>query len=173
MADAETTQAPETAQPKQPDLGLSSEALEGAIDILQTTLADEYMLYTKLRKYHWNVVGPQFHALHERFEEQYTAIELKVDEVAERIRTYGIKAIGTLDEFKARTRLEEHPGVNPEATQMIADIVADHETMVRNLRQDIETVDDDIDDDGLEDLLTQYLQDHQEMAWMLRAHIEG
>lgn len=156
-----------------PQIGLSTEAMEACVDILQKLLADEYVLYTKLRKYHWNVVGPQFKSLHELFEEQYTMLETKIDNVAERTRTYGVVAIGTLEEFKEHSRLQESPGKNPEAKQMIADIMADHEAMVRQLREDIDTVDDDIEDDGLEDFLIATMQDHQDMAWMLRAYLQG
>ena len=36
--------------------------------LLMKTLADEYVLYTKTRNYHWNVTGPQFNDLHKFFE---------------------------------------------------------------------------------------------------------
>jgi len=55
---------------------------------------------------------------------------------------------------------------------MVARAVADHEALVRNLREDIETV-DDLDDEGAEDMLIGLMQDHQEMAWFLRAFLEG
>ena len=57
-----------------PDLGLKENAMTGAVEILSKMLADEFLLRVKLRKYHWNVTGPQFHALHEMFEEQYEAL---------------------------------------------------------------------------------------------------
>jgi starvation-inducible DNA-binding protein len=173
----ETTPAEETTMEEMPEvtspnLGISGEVIEEAVDILQKLLSDEYMLYTKLRKYHWNVTGPQFRALHEHFEEQYTDLEVKIDEVAERIRTYGILSPGTLAEFKEHARLEEHPGVNPDATTMVQHIAEDHETMVRNLREDIDKA-DDLDEDGLEDFLTAYMQDHQTMAWLIRSYLPG
>jgi starvation-inducible DNA-binding protein len=37
-------------------------------------LADEYVLYTKTRNYHWHVVGPQFNDLHKFFQEQYEVL---------------------------------------------------------------------------------------------------
>lgn len=50
-----------------PNIGLLDEQREGAVAILNTLLADEYLLYTKTRNYHWNVVGPQFNDLHKFF----------------------------------------------------------------------------------------------------------
>jgi starvation-inducible DNA-binding protein len=38
-------------------IGLSDEQLKTSVDILSTVLADEFTLYTKTRKFHWNVAG--------------------------------------------------------------------------------------------------------------------
>ena len=46
------------------DIGLSKEARHGVIEILNRVLCDEYILYTKTRNYHWNVVGPDFSERH-------------------------------------------------------------------------------------------------------------
>ena len=77
-----------------PKLGLSEENRKGVIDVLNTVLADEHVLYTKLRNYHWNVTGPQFHALHEFFFWQYDEVKAIADTVAERTRAHGGFAIG-------------------------------------------------------------------------------
>ena len=55
---------------------------------------------------------------------------------------------------------------------MIENIVKDHETIVRNLREDAETVADKFGDVATEDLLIGILQEHEEMAWMLRSFLE-
>ncbi|HEX2619634.1 MAG TPA: Dps family protein, partial [Phototrophicaceae bacterium] len=156
-----------------PNIGLSAEAQAGVVKILSALLADEFVLYTRLRKYHWNVTGPEFFSLHASFEKQYEAIAEVIDQVAERIRTYGVNSPGTLEEFKQHARLTEQPGVNPDAHQMVLDIVADHEALVRYLREDIETIDDKFDDVGAEDLLTGLMQSHQTNAWMMRSLIQG
>jgi starvation-inducible DNA-binding protein len=69
-----------------PNIGLLDEQREGVVAILNTLLADEYLLYTKTRNYHWNVVGPQFNDLHKFFEAQYNELNKIVDDVAERSR---------------------------------------------------------------------------------------
>lgn len=155
-----------------PKLGLSDEAMTGAVEILSMLLADEFLLRLKLRKYHWNVTGLQFLSLHEIFEQQYTTLTTFIDEVAERIRTYGVLSPGTMSEFTELTRLGEYPDENPSAQKMLENLVSDHEAMVRYLRSDIKRVADEFEDAGLEDFLTAQLQVHQEMTWMLRAFYE-
>ncbi|MGB1286838.1 MAG: ferritin-like domain-containing protein, partial [Aggregatilineales bacterium] len=121
-----------------PKIGLDSEAQIGIVSILTPLLADEVLFYTLLRKYHWNVTGPQFYSLHAAFEEQYTVMADLIDEIAERIRQYGAMSIGTLTEFSERSRFEEQPGVNPNARQMVIDIMERHEELIRYLREDID-----------------------------------
>lgn len=155
------------------DLGVAKEHIPGITAILKTLLADEVVLYTKLRNYHWNVNGPHFYPLHQLFEAQYDEVAEIIDEVAERIRQFGVAAPGTLAEFQEMARLKEQPGEAPTAMTMVATLAADHEALVRYLREDIETVDDEADEVGVEDLLTGLLQQHQKMAWMLRATAEA
>ena len=162
-----------TKTPTYPDLGLAVDAHKGVVKVLKTVLADEHVLYIKLRKYHWNVNGPQFHALHEMFEQQYTAIADVIDEVAERIVQYGAVAPGTLADFLEDARLSENPDETPDATTMVENSVSDHEALIRYLRDDVDTVGEKYEDIGSEDFLTGLLQQHQQYAWMLRAMLQG
>lgn len=153
----------------QVNIGLTEAQREGVCRVLQALLADEFVLYTKARNYHWNVIGPQFHDLHKLFEEQYEALSDMVDEVAERIRTLGGVAPGTLEEFGKAARLREEPGVVPPALQMVRNLASDHEAIVRQLRQDIPVVQDQHNDVGTADFLTGLMEKHEKYAWMLRA----
>ena len=158
---------------KTPDLGISKNQRQDVATILKIILADESLVYQRLRNYHWNVTGPHFFELHIALEKQYDEIAEVVDEVAERIRQFGVFAPGTLEEFKQITRMNEEPGVYPDARTMVANLVADHEAVIRNLRGDIEMIDKQDDEVGVVDLLTGILQQHQKMAWMLRMYLEG
>ena len=62
------------------NIGLYDEQRTAVVKILNTLLSDEYLLYTKTRNYHWNVLGPQFNDLHKFFEEQYTELNVVVDD---------------------------------------------------------------------------------------------
>jgi starvation-inducible DNA-binding protein len=156
-----------------PNTGLSKEQCQGVVHLLTVLLADEYVLYTKTRNYHWNVVGPQFHSLHQLFEEQYKELNETVDDVAERMRALGGPAIGTLAEFAQHTRLKEHPGHYPEAHEMLADLLADHEAVIRQLRGGAETCAAEYQDQGTHDFLIGLMVDHEKIAWMLRGFLEG
>ncbi len=46
------------------NIGLSEEQRHGVIELLNRDLADQYLLIIKTKKYHWDVIGPQFRTLH-------------------------------------------------------------------------------------------------------------
>ncbi|MGQ9907794.1 MAG: Dps family protein [Candidatus Flexifilum sp.] len=152
------------------NIGLTAEVRAQVVDRLNARLSDTVVLYVKTRKYHWNVTGPHFAELHEFFEEQYDQLDEAMDELAERARQLGGIALGTLAEFSQKTTLSEAPGVNPAAADMVRDLLNDHEAVIRQLRQDIETV-TNLGDAGTADFLTGLLEKHEKMAWMLRAHL--
>ncbi len=156
-----------------PAIGLSDDSREAVVHVLNRLLADEYLLYTKTRNYHWNVRGAQFNELHRFFEKQYEELEVVVDEVAERVRALGGMALGTLSEFLQEARLKETPAQYPEAREMIASLLADHETLIRQLRGDLVVVLDKHGDAGSNDFLTGLMERHEKTAWMLRTFLEG
>ncbi|MFN3134631.1 MAG: Dps family protein [Candidatus Kryptonium sp.] len=154
-----------------PNIGITEKNLEGVIKILSTLLADEYVLYTKARNYHWNVVGMQFNDLHKFFQSLYEELNEYVDDIAERIRTLGGNAVATLKEFLDLTRLKEHPGEYPDAKTMLSNLLNDYEAIIRNLRNDIVTVGEQYEDLGTADFLTELMEKHEKTAWMLRSFL--
>ena len=152
-----------------PNIAITDPNREGVIQILNTLLADEYLLYTKTRNYHWNVTGPQFNDLHKFFQAQYEAIDVIVDDIAERARSLGGLAAGSLAEFSKTARLEEQTGGTLSAHEMLATLLTDHETVIRSLRVDLVACQDKHGDAGTCDFLTGLMEQHEKMAWMLRA----
>ena len=154
------------------NIGISDKGRRGSAEILNRLLADEYVLYTKTRKDHWNVTGPDFSELHKFFESQYEELDDIIDKVAERARAVGGVSLGSLKEFLQHTRLRESSGGSPAAKKMIADLLADHESVIRSLREDLVTCEERYGDMGTSDFLTGLMEQHEKMAWMLRAYLE-
>jgi len=134
---------------------------------LSNVLADTFILYLKTHNFHWNVTGPMFPMLHSMFEEQYNELWLAADAIAERIRALGVIAPGSYGEFTKLTYLQESP-VATNATEMIAELLRDHETAARTARSALAVARTAVDA-PTEDLLTQRLAVHEKFAWMLRS----
>jgi starvation-inducible DNA-binding protein len=155
------------------NIGLSEEQRQGVIELLNRDLADAYLLLIKTKKYHWDVVGPQFRSLHELWEEQYQALTENIDSLAERVRALGGYPVGTAEGFLQLASIKEHGGDIPMATEMVSRLADDHEQIIRNLRGHVDQCSDDFHDEGTADFLTGLMEQHEEMAWMLRSFIEG
>jgi starvation-inducible DNA-binding protein len=152
----------------QPNIGLDSDVRRSVVEILNITLADEAVLTLKTRSAHWNVSGAGFLELYNLFYTQYRQLNEFTDEIAERVRMLGGVAIGSLQEYAQLTRIEEHPGVIPDLLRLLAD----HESTIRFLREDIRKCTEEFGDEGTFDLLVSVMRLHEKMAWMLRSCIE-
>lgn len=155
------------------NIGLTQEQRQGVNNLLNQDLADAYVLLVKTKKYHWDVVGPQFRTLHELWEEHYEKLTENIDALAERIRALGGYPVGTMKGFLKMATLKEHGGDVPTATGMVSRLVEDHEQIIRNLREHVDHCSEQFHDQGTADFLTELMEEHEEMAWMLRSFIEG
>jgi starvation-inducible DNA-binding protein len=153
-------------------IGISQKDRVEVSRILAEFLADEYVLYTKTRNFHWNVIGMQFSELHKFFESQYEALSDVIDEIAERIRALGEPALGSLAEFVKFARLQESPGRTEKGDEMLSQLLHDHQALIRQYRAEIGKVTDKHGDVGTGDFLTGLMEQHEKMAWMVRSHLE-
>ena len=152
------------------DTGIPRENLKKIANILNDDLADEYVLLTKTRNYHWNVEDPRFNDLHKFFEEQYELISASIDEIAERVRAVGGKTRATLKEFINSSQIGEDFGSYPEADAMLGNLLTDHETIIKTLRKNIKEC-QNLNDEATANFLTEKMEEHEKMAWMLRSFI--
>ncbi|MBA4853995.1 Dps family protein [Emticicia sp. BO119] len=151
-------------------IGLPENDIKKIADLLQVILADEHVILTKTRNYHWNIKGPRFMELHKFYEDQYKVLRDIIDQIAERITQLGHQSNGTMKDFLSTTRLKEGPYEDKQDAQ-ISHLLADHEAFITNLRKDIEDIDEKLGDAVTTDLLTGFMGQHEKMAWMLRAFL--
>lgn len=137
---------------------------------LSKLLAETYTLYLKTHKYHWNVTGPMFQTLHLMFEQHYNDLALAVDEIAERIRVLGVKAPGSYTEFSKLSEVKDDASTDVSANDMISNLLADHEQVVRTAKALLPLL-DGANDEGTNSLLGARIEYHEKTAWMLKSLI--
>ena len=152
-------------------IGISEVNTHAVSAELSKLLADEYLLYTKTRNAHWNVEGPDFHSMHLFFESQYEQLDEIMDSVAERIRTLGHYAPGTLKDFLQLTHLSEVNNSGNDSHAFIRELVEDHNSIIEFIRGSINPFANEYNDLGSSDFVTGLMEDHEKMVWMLRAHL--
>ncbi len=153
------------------NIGITEDNRKAISDKLQQLLADEFVLHTKTRNYHWNLVAANFTELHSFYEKQYDELADIVDEVAERIRMYGFISNGRLSDFQKLTQLPEQD-YTTDAREQLSNLINDHEAIIRYLRECIEEFEDKHGDAGAADFVTGLAEQHLKMSWMLRSHVE-
>lgn len=140
---------------------------------LQTSLnkqiANWSVLYTKLHKYHWYVKGPAFFTLHEKFEQFYDAATLTVDEIAERLLTIGGEPLATLSEYITNATIKEDTN-KMTAEEMVADLVSDYQTLVKESREIIEIA-EAAGDQETADIFTDKISEIEKDVWMLKSFL--
>lgn len=135
---------------------------------LKPLLADLFMVYTKLRNYHWNVEGVYFYQLHQLFEKLYNEFADDIDEIAERIRILGVKAPGTLHEYINLAKVKELPGEYPDANEMIRNIINDFEYLKLELNKLAKRSQNLFEDEVSAGLLYELVGKYEKHLWMIK-----
>lgn len=151
-----------------PALGIEESDLKAINTGLARVLADTFTLYLKTHGYHWNVVGPHFRSLHVMFEEQYNAMFLATDELAERMRALGVEAPGSLSEMLELASLSDREPTD-DAMTMVRNLQRDHEALAAAIRP-LAVAADEAGDGATADLYNARMSFHEEAAWMLRSY---
>ena len=152
----------------QPNIGLSFDVRHPVIEILNINLANEAVLSQKTRSTHWNRSGIGFLEMYILLESQYKQLNEIVDKIAERTRMMGGIALGSFEEILEQTQIKERLDYIPDVLHLLAD----HETIIRSMREDIRKCSEDYEDEGTVELLVGVMSLHEKMAWMLRSYIE-
>lgn len=152
----------------QPNIGLDSDIRSSVVDLLNVTLADVVVLTIKTRCAYWNARGGDFHYFHTLLENQYQLLNNACEVIAERARMLGGFAVCSLEEYAQLSRLEGQPGEVPDILRLLAD----HETTIRSLREDVRKCTEEFEDEGTFELLVSVMRMHEKITWKLRSCIE-
>ncbi|MGM7636310.1 Dps family protein [Bacillus sp. Hm123] len=142
---------------------------EKLVQSVNQQIANWTVLYTKLHNYHWFVKGPQFFALHDKFEELYTEASLHIDELAERLLALGGEPVATLKESLAMATIGEAEGKET-AEQMVQSVVDDFTTIIAELKAAMDLA-GEVDDETTGDMLLAIHQGLEKHAWMLKSFL--
>ncbi|MDF0707821.1 Dps family protein [Flagellimonas okinawensis] len=137
---------------------------------LNTLLANYQVFYNKLRNFHWNIEGPDFFELHEEFENEYNTVKENIDEVAERIRVFGVKSNFTMKKTLELSKIEEQEK-NLSALEMVREVLHDyeilHDSMLDAVNASLET-----GDVVTENMLTEFMTELEKRHWMFTSFLK-
>nr|WP_103109718.1 Dps family protein [Brevibacillus reuszeri] len=139
-------------------------------NLLNKQVANWTVLYTKLHNFHWNVKGPHFFTLHQKFEELYTEAAGHIDTLAERVLSIGGKPVATLSASLQTASIAEAQG-NESAEQMVETVVRDFAILLEETKLAMEAA-DQAGDEATADMLLAIRSGLEKHVWMLQAFLQ-
>ena len=139
--------------------------------VLQDRLNSLNDLALTLKHVHWNVVGPNFIAVHEMLDPQVDAVRAQVDEIAERIATLGVSPVGTPGALVAARTWEDYPIGRGTTTSHLTELDKVYTGVITSHRQAAEATEKY--DLVTNDMLIGQLAELEKFQWFIRAHLES
>jgi len=135
------------------------------VEKLNQLLADYQIYYQNLRGLHWNVKGPQFFMLHEKYEELYNEAAETVDEVAERILMIGGQPLHTFADYLKTAELKE-AGFISEDKKGIELVLENSRYLLKSFNEILELADGD---EGTLAMMSDLIGAAEKRIWMFES----
>jgi len=150
-------------------IGLDSSKATEIAEKLNILLANYQVLYTNTRGFHWNIKGKDFFELHLKFEEIYNDLQVKIDEIAERILTLGNAPKNSFSDYLKLASIKEVSG----ETNGVAGLqnILDGFLVILKVEREILQLSSDINDEGSNALMSAYITEHEKSVWMFNAYL--
>ena len=151
-------------------IGLDKTKSQHLSDELNNLLATYMVFYQNARGFHWNIKGDKFFELHLKFEELYTNLLTKVDEVAERILTLGNTPFHTFADYEKNASIKPTKDVS-DGTKAIENILKTFEAIIIKQRT-LLNISAEADDEGTNALMSDYIREQEKLVWMYSAYLK-
>lgn len=151
-------------------IGLNEAQCQQLAEKLNALLANYHVFYINLRGYHWNIKGDKFFELHLKFEELYNDVQLKIDEVAERILTLGKTPIHSFSEYLKISEVKESLNVS-DGIKAVSEIVSAFKILLIKQRE-LLAISANANDEGTNALMSDYIREQEKLVWMLSSYLK-
>jgi starvation-inducible DNA-binding protein len=136
---------------------------------LTASSVDFYFAY---KYFHWNITGQDFREFHKMFDKHAEIIYGQWDPTAERIRQLDAPVSGNLMEYSEQSVIDKNrPATKNNIQEVLKYLVVQHQNHIDLLNKIIDTASED-KDFTTADLLTKFLEEHQQMQWFIKSSIE-
>ena len=151
-------------------IGLDVEKSKVLAEKLNELLADYSLFYQNIRGYHWNISGDKFFELHVKFQELYEDLFLKIDEVAERIKTLGHTPNHQFSVYQKLAKIKESTEVS-DGVKDVKDTLESFKIII-TLQREILDLSAEANDEGTNALMSGYISELEKLVWMYTAYLK-
>lgn len=150
-------------------IGLDNSKAKKLAEELNLLLANLQVFYISTRGFHWNIKGDKFFELHLKFEELYTNLQLKIDEVAERILTLGYTPSHTFTDFLKVSAIKEKKNITNGKTAVQS--IIDSFSVILEVERGLLNLSAEAGDEGTNALMSDYIREQEKLVWMYSAYL--
>lgn len=151
--------------------GMQIADAQSVIGILQDRLNALTDLHLTLKHIHWNVVGPNFIAIHTMLDPQVDSVREMADTAAERIATLGGAPEGTPGRLVAARSWSDYTLMRDDALAHLGALDVVYTGVNGAFRKAIEDTEDL--DPVTQDILIAMCEQLEQYHWFVRAHLES
>ncbi|MBE5954822.1 MAG: DNA starvation/stationary phase protection protein [Lachnospiraceae bacterium] len=134
-------------------------------------LANVAVSYVKLHNLHWNVVGPQFKAVHEYLESIYDAYAAVLDAVAELLKMQDEMPLSRMSDYLAAASIKEIEAREYSVEESISIVLADMEEM-KAQAADIRALAEEDDNFPVANMMEDNLAEYSKNIWFLKSMLK-
>jgi len=150
-------------------IGLDPKTSKKLAQSLNTLLANYSVFYMNVRGFHWNITGQNFFELHLKFEELYTDLLLKIDEIAERVLTLGHTPLHSYADFHKAAHIIAVTNVS-DGKKAMSHILQSFQTILE-LQRELLEISAQTSDEATNSLMGEYIRQQEKTVWMYSAYL--
>ncbi|HSV89235.1 MAG TPA: Dps family protein [Bacteroidales bacterium] len=151
-------------------IGLDKEHSIELASKLNDLLSNYQVFYQNTRGFHWNIRGDKFFELHAKFEELYTDLQGKIDEIAERILTLSATPLHTFDDYLKVSKVKQVQNES-DAEKCVESIVVAFGILLEKQRVILE-LSAKYNDEGTNAMASDYIRQQEKLVWMYNAWLD-
>ncbi|MGB9702728.1 MAG: Dps family protein [Candidatus Kapaibacteriota bacterium] len=152
-------------------IGIDNTGAKILIEKLNKLLSNYQVFYQNTRGFHWNIRGEKFFELHLKFEELYTDLQLKIDEIAERVLTLDGTPLHTFEKYLQFSEIKPVENISDGRT-CIASIL-DSFKIIITLQRELLDLSAKYNDEGTNALMSDYIRAQEKLVWMYSAYLKN
>lgn len=150
-------------------IGLSAAKASQLAAELNELLANYAVFYQNVRGFHWNIRGEKFFELHAKFEELYSDLQIKIDEIAERVLTLGTVPYHTHKIYLETSAVKPAEGIK-DGRRAVQLILSAFTTILLQQREILDLA-AKANDEGTNALMSDYIREQEKLVWMYSAYL--
>ncbi|MCA1536649.1 DNA starvation/stationary phase protection protein [Bradyrhizobium sp. NBAIM03] len=145
---------------------LSTDKIEKVATVVNTLLADFFVLYLKTKNFHWHVSGRHFRDYHLLLDDQAAQLFAATDILAERVRKIGGTTLKSISQISRLQTIRDNDEAFVRPREMLRELMNDNKAITAAMRS-AHGIADDAGDVATASVLENLIDESERRTWFL------